>query len=260
MLRGRVSWIRSIALEVNKAKKRKYNGWKMWQIVGSKWMNKQINKYTRIQIHILVIFLVELEFENTGFCLDGKTEVARERPLKTKGKINNNFIQSTFSITAVIASVLTTAPPLFPVFFFFTAWHRFASWNMKRRSSILRIKLKRRENGKKCWERTSLMSLLTFYLRKLYEVIVTVIWRFWEHAVIIACHHLNYTENLSSSKWSVNWFTLVCDYKLLLTLRVMTWLFVTSFVCQYKNTGSESLLRVHWELSIAFKTVRFACD
>jgi len=44
-------------------------------------MNKQIGKYTRIQIHILVIFLVELEFENAGVCLDGKTEVAGERPL-----------------------------------------------------------------------------------------------------------------------------------------------------------------------------------
>ena len=56
-------------------------------------MNKQIGKYTRIQIHILAVFLVELEFENAGFYLDRKAEVAGERPLTTKGKINNNFIQ-----------------------------------------------------------------------------------------------------------------------------------------------------------------------
>lgn len=100
-----------------------------------------MGKYTRIQIHILVIFLVELlEFENTGFCLDGKTDVAGETTLKTKGK-KTTILFNPHSVTAVIASVLTTAPPLFPVFFLFTAGPRFASCNMERRLETRKAQL-----------------------------------------------------------------------------------------------------------------------
>ena len=68
-------------------------------------------------------FLVELEFENVGFCGDGKIQVGWGKSDKTNNKLNQHMAGTPGFETQAMweVSAPTTSPPLSPLY-------RFWSW------------------------------------------------------------------------------------------------------------------------------------